>query len=376
MDAYDVLVRGSGIVGKSLALSLARGGLRIALLVDAADNKDPDVRAFAMNAASVALLRGLKVWDALPAGTTTTVYDMHIEGDDDSGLLDFSAWSQRVSELAWIVDAAVLEQELATAVKFAPHITLVQAEVPATLTALCEGRASASREALGVVFDKNDYGHRAIAARLKCSLGHRHTARQWFRSPDVLALLPFGGAGGGPGAGSAEGASYALVWSMPTPQAQAMLGLNSTGFNAALMQATAGAAGELGLVSERASWPLMRALASAWCGPGWVLLGDAAHVIHPLAGQGLNLGLADVATLTQVLQKRETWRPLSDEKLLRRYARERAAPTRVMGQLTEGLLQLFATDQPAARELRNRGMSLVNQLSPLKRWLTARALES
>ncbi len=374
MEAYDVLVRGSGIVGKSLALSLARQGLRIALLVDVADNKGSDVRAFAMNAASVTLLRGLKVWDALPAGAATAVHDMHIAGDDaagsSAGALDFSAWSQRVSELAWIVDAAVLEQALTDAVKFAPHITLVHAEIPATLTALCEGRASASREALGVGFDKNDYGHRAIAARLTCSFGHRNTARQWFRSPDVLALLPFGGSQVEP----AHSASYALVWSMPESQAQAMLALDNTAFNAALMNATAGAAGELSLVSERASWPLMRAQASAWCGPGWVLLGDAAHVIHPLAGQGLNLGLADVATLTQVLQERETWRPLSDEKLLRRYARERAAPTRVMGQLTEGLLQLFATEQPAVRELRNRGMSLVNQLSPLKRWLTARAL--
>lgn len=379
MEAYDVLVRGSGIVGKSLALSLARQGLRIALLVDAVDNKSSDVRAFAMNAASVALLRGLKVWDALPAGAATAVHDMHIEGDDDSGSLDFSAWSQRIPELAWIVDAAVLEQELANAVKFAPHITQVHAEVPAALTALCEGRASASREALGVVFEKNDYGHRAIAARLKCSLGHRHTARQWFRSPDVLALLPLGGTGGRSGGAqveSADNASYALVWSLPEAQAQALLGLDALAFNAKMMQATQGAAGELSLASERASWPLMRAHASAWCGPGWVLLGDAAHVIHPLAGQGLNLGLADVATLTQVLQEREAWRPLSEEKLLRRYARQRAAPTQAMGQLTESLLQLFAAEQPALRELRNRGMSLVNQLSPVKRWLTARALES
>ncbi len=379
MEAYDVLVRGSGIVGKSLALSLARQGLRIALLVDAVDNKISDVRAFAMNAASVALLRGLKVWDALPAGAATAVHDMHIDGDDDSGSLDFSAWSQRIPELAWIVDAAVLEQELANAVKFAPHITQVHAEVPAALTALCEGRASASREALGVVFEKNDYGHRAIAARLKCSLGHRHTARQWFRSPDVLALLPLGGTGGRSGGAqveSADNASYALVWSLPEAQAQALLGLDALAFNAKMMQATQGAAGELSLASERASWPLMRAHASAWCGPGWVLLGDAAHVIHPLAGQGLNLGLADVATLTQVLQEREAWRPLSEEKLLRRYARQRAAPTQAMGQLTESLLQLFAAEQPALRELRNRGMSLVNQLSPVKRWLTARALES
>ena len=376
MDEHDVLVRGSGIVGKALALSLARQGLSVALLDDSAHSKGPDVRAFALNAASVSLLRGLKVWDALPGCAATAVHDMHIEGDAASGSLDFSAWSQRLPELAWIVDAAVLEQELANAVKFAPHINQVNAEVPAALTALCEGRSSGSRDALGVVFEKNNYGHRAIAARLKCSLGHRHTARQWFRSPDVLALLPLGGKSTHSMPEPAGSASYALVWSMPEGQAQALLALDATAFNAELMQATDGAAGELSLDSERADWPLMRAQASVWCGPGWVLLGDAAHVIHPLAGQGLNLGLSDVAMLTQVLKQRETWRPLSDPKLLRRYARQRAVPTQTMGQLTEGLLQLFAAPQPVVRELRNRGMNLVNHLPTLKRWLTSRALES
>jgi 2-polyprenyl-6-methoxyphenol hydroxylase-like FAD-dependent oxidoreductase len=120
----------------------------------------------------------------------------------------------------------------------------------------------------------------------------------------------------------------------------------------------------------------MLARAEAWCGPGWVLLGDAAHVVHPLAGQGLNLGLADVAALTQVLSRRETWRSLGDARLLRRYERQRMTPTLAMGQLTDGLLRLFSHEQPALRELRNRGMTLVNHLPPLKRWLTSRALGS
>jgi 2-polyprenyl-6-methoxyphenol hydroxylase-like FAD-dependent oxidoreductase len=106
-----------------------------------------------------------------------------------------------------------------------------------------------------------------------------------------------------------------------------------------------------------------------------VLLGDAAHVVHPLAGQGLNLGLADVVALTQVISSRETWRPVGDPRLLRRYERVRDLPTRAMGQLTDGLLHLFAGPQAPLRELRNRGMGLVNQLPPLKRWLTARALD-
>ena len=380
MNHFDVLVRGAGIVGKSLALSLSRLGLKVALREDVARADAPDVRAYALNAASVALLQRLKVWDALPPHAATAVFDMHIEGDAPGAALDFSAWSQRVRELAWIVDAAVLERELACAVKFAPHITVtcgearveahveVRDKVSADLTALCEGKASASREALGVRFERTDYGHCAIAARLTSDQGHRHTARQWFRSPEVLALLPFDA--------PQPGASHALVWSMPAERADALLALDAAGFERALMDATGGVAGALALASERAAWPLMRAEASAWSGPGWVLLGDAAHVVHPLAGQGLNLGLADVTALASVLAAREPWRGVGDAKLLRRYDRERLGPTRVMGQLTEGLLDLFAAEQPVARELRNRGLTLLNHLSPLKRWLTARALDS
>jgi 2-polyprenyl-6-methoxyphenol hydroxylase-like FAD-dependent oxidoreductase len=369
MEHFDVSVRGAGVVGKTLALTLARRGLRVALAADAPSASiGPDVRAYALNPASVEMLRGLKVWDALPAGAATPVHDMHVEGDAYGAALEFSSWQQCVGELAWIVDAAVLERELSSALRFAPHVTTTQAEVAADLVALCEGRDSAAREALGVEFPRHDYGQRAIAARLTASRPHRHVARQWFRSPDVLALLPFDA----PLARS----SYALVWSLPADRAEALRAADDAAFEQALNEATGGAAGELKLASPRAAWPLMRAEASRWCGPGWVLLGDAAHVVHPLAGQGLNLGLADVAALDRVIAAREAWRGLGDEKLLRRYARERLAPTRAMGRLTEGLLMLFARDEPPLRELRNRGLTLVNHFTPVKRWLAARALDS
>ena len=372
MQQFDVRVRGAGIVGQSLALSLARLGLRVALQPGAAPMAArEDVRAYALNAASVALLRKIKVWDGLPAHAATRVHDMHVQGDAAGAALEFSAWEQRVGELAWITDAAVLERELAAAVRFAPHISVIT-EVPgessATLTALCEGKASSTREAMGASFEQFDYGHEAIAARLTASRGHQGVAHQWFRSPDVLALLPFDA--------PAPGCSYALVWSCPREQTQSLLGLDAVAFEAALMHATAGAAGELKLASARAAWPLMQAQASPWCGPGWVLLGDAAHVVHPLAGQGLNLGLADVTALAEVIAARESWRALDDPKLLRRYERARLAPTWAMGQVTDGLLRLFSHPAPAVRELRNRGLTLVNSLPPLKRWLTARALDS
>ena len=371
MDSFDVHVLGAGIVGRSLALALARAGLRVALQPEAARAPaGDDVRAYALNTASVELLRGLKVWDALPAHAATAVLDMHVQGDAHDAAIDFSAWRQHVSALAWTTDAAVLERELAAAIRFAPHVTVIDDERPvyAPLTALCEGKASATRAALGVAFERIEYGHLGVAARLTSSRAHAGLARQWFRVPDVLALLPFDT--------PQPGHSFALVWSLPNARANELLGLDPAAFEQQLMLATGGAAGELKLASERAAWPLMQANAGAWCGPGWVLLGDAAHVVHPLAGQGLNLGLAYLAALVDVIEQREPWRALGDEKLLRRYARERVAKTWAMGQVTDGLLRLFSDEAPAVRELRNRGLTLVNRLSPLKRWLTARALNS
>lgn len=369
MKRVDVCVLGSGVVGRSLALSLARQGLQVALAGagGATVPARPDVRAYALNAASVALLRSLKVWDALPPHAATAVYDMHIEGDD-AGVLEFSAWQQRLGELAWIVDAPALEEALAAAVRYAPHVEVVPERVEASLTALCEGKASATRESLGVVWDRQDYGHSAIAARLEGDQPHANTARQWFRRPDVLALLPFDA--------PQPDRSHALVWSLPDERARELMALDAPDFERALQEATGGTRGPLRLASERASWPLMLARAQRWSGPGWVLLGDAAHVVHPLAGQGLNLGLADVAALAGVIAEREAWREPGDERLLRRYERQRQVPTVAMGQLTDGLLRLFSHEQPALRELRNRGMALVNHLPPLKRWLASRALGS
>lgn len=367
MNAFDVQIVGAGIVGKSLALAFARLGLKVALQQHAPAQRDTaDVRAYALNPASVGLLRSLKVWEALPAHAATAVYEMHVQGDLAGSAIDFSAWQQRIGELAWIVDAAVLERELGAAVRFAPHITVTTADIDATLTALCDGAASSRRAALGVEFERQPYGQRAIAARLVAAQPHQGIARQWFRAPDVLALLPFD-------APEPE-RSYALVWSMPQQRADELMAKDDAGFEEALIEATGIA--DLKLAGARAAWPLQLGRADRWCGPGWALLGDAAHVVHPLAGQGLNLGLADVAALARVVAEREPWREIGDERLLRRYARERAAPTWAMGEATDGLLRLFSHESTALRELRNRGLTLVNRLTPVKRWLTSQALGS
>ncbi len=380
MAEHDILVRGSGAVGLAAALALSHQGLRVVLQGGAAadgapghDTGSSDVRAYALNAASVRLLTELKVWDAIAADARTQVHDMHIQGDERGGnaggTLEFSAWSQGVAELAWIVDAAALEQALQAAARFAPHISRLpagQAEPAVALQVLAEGKMSATREARGVQWQRHAYGHQAIAARLTSDQPHNGVARQWFRSPDVLALLPLDRPQPGHG--------YGLVWSLPQERAQPLMALDDQAFNQALLDATGGAAGPLRLASPRAQWPLAVALADRVHGAGWVLVGDAAHVVHPLAGQGLNLGLADVAALAQVLAGRESWRGLGDPRLLARYARQRWAPTRAMAQVTDGLLRLFAEPHPALHLLRNKGLALVDKAGPLKRLLVARAL--
>ncbi len=377
MVDHDILIRGTGAVGLAAALALSRQGLRVVMQGQVASGADSvqaaDVRAYALNAASVQLLAELKVWGALPPDARTPVHEMRIQGDErnsvPAGTLEFSAWSQGVAELAWIVDAAALQDALQRAAGFAPHLTQLaptQVPPPVALQVLAEGKASSSREAWGVTWTRHAYGHQGIAARLVCDRPHHGVARQWFRSPDVLALLPLDR--------PRVGFGYGLVWSVPQERAQQLMALDDAAFCAALMDATGGDVGGLSLTSGRAQWPLALAQADRVHGTGWVLVGDAAHVVHPLAGQGLNLGLADVAALAQVLADRESWRGLGDARLLARYARQRWAPTQAMARVTDGLLQLFAAPGSAAHLLRNKGLGLVDKAGPLKRLLVGRAL--
>jgi len=367
---FDVCIRGAGVVGMTLALALSRQGLSVAWQVPPRGAAQPDVRTYALNARAVELLAGLKVWEALAPEARTPVHDMRIQGDAPGAVLRFSAYEQALDELAWIVDAAELERVLERAVGFAPHVRQVPAGagIPAALLAVCDGRDSASRAELGVQVQTRAYGQRGVAARLVSQVPHGGLARQWFRSPDVLALLPFDR--------PEPGRSYGLVWSLPDARAAELLALDEAAFEAALAEATGSAAGPLRLAGPRAAWPLALTRCEPLCGPGWVLLGDAAHALHPLAGQGLNLGLADVQALAQVLAGREPWRALGDERLLRRYVRLRWLPTRAMGGLTDALLHLYAHQAPAVRTLRNAGLRAVEAAGPLKRLLTHRALRS
>ncbi|MDO9360720.1 MAG: FAD-dependent monooxygenase [Polaromonas sp.] len=366
---FDVCIRGGGVVGRTLALLLARERLRVALVARpvpesiAPTTAATDVRAYALNSASRQLLESLRAWPE--EAFATPVSGMQVWGDD-GGKLDFSAQAGEAA-LAWIVDVPALEQRLAEALRYQPQIETVAAPVPAALNVVCEGQKSSSRHEFGAAWTIKPYPQRAIAARLESSQPHHGVARQWFNRGEVLALLPVGGPAGN---------SVALVWSVSVERAAALEKMTPEEFAAALQTDCGVEAGVLRLTSALSSWPLALSSADRWVGPGWALAGDAAHTVHPLAGQGLNLGLADAAELAGVIRAREYWRGLGDEKLLRRYERARKADVATMGAVTDGLHGLFAQTDVRWQALRNWGMKGFARSGPLKNWVTRQAMGS
>ncbi len=366
---FDICIRGGGIVGHSLALLLARDRLRVGLVAQAPTSPppaDPDVRAYALNAKSKALLESVRCWpDALHA---TAVTAMRVLGDD-GGEVNFSAADLDVPALTWIVDVPTLEAQLSEAVRFQPQIEMLDSPCPAGLTVICEGKASHTREELGVEFAVTRYPQRAIAARLTCGKPHDQVARQWFTQGEILAFLPLDGESGN---------SVGIVWSVQEGRAQEVLDMSDDDFCAELAQVSDNSLGTLQVSGARKAWPLQSAHASRWVGTrngqAWALAGDAAHNVHPLAGQGLNLGLGDVAELAAILHARESWRPVGDNKLLRRYERARRAEVATTDLAMDGLQQLFSKDGNTWQKLRNWGMKGFEHSGPAKQWAARQAM--
>jgi len=382
---YDICIQGSGIVARTLALLLAKERFRVALVGSAKPESASDVRAYALNAASKNLLESLRVWP--DAAHATPVSGMQVHGDT-TGRVNFSAAEHGSEALAWIVDVPALEAQLLQAVKYQPLITVVEQVAGAhlhnanptirrDLTVICEGKNSATRDELGVEFDVTPYHQHAIAARLTGTQPHGKQAMQWFNHGEILAFLPLYEPNQ-----PQLGNSVALVWSVAEERAKELMALSPEAFAAEVAAHSEHALGNMTLYSERAVWPLQLARAGKWIGKhpelgSWALAGDAAHTVHPLSGQGLNLGLADVAELANVLSAvkgKEYWRSVGDLKLLRRYERARKLDALALGTVTDGLQQLFARSESPLQALRNWGMQGFERSGGLKQWVTKRAM--
>jgi ubiquinone biosynthesis UbiH/UbiF/VisC/COQ6 family hydroxylase len=386
---HDICIQGSGIVARTLALLLAKERFRVALVGSVkaeSTGEKHDVRAYALNAASKNLLESLRVWP--DAAHATPVLGMQVHGDT-TGRVNFSAAEHGAEALAWIVDVEALEAQLLQAVKYQPLITTleqvasthlhgVQKDIRRDLTVICEGKNSVTRDELGVAFDVTPYHQYAIAARLTGTLPHGNQARQWFKNGEagneILAFLPLSEPNQ-----PHPGNSVALVWSLTLERAKELMALSGEAFAAEVAAHSEHALGEMALYSERATWPLQLARADKWVGKhpvsgAWALAGDAAHTVHPLSGQGLNLGLADAAELAKTLGGKEYWRSVGDTKLLRRYERARKLDALALGAVTDGLQQLFARSEPPLQALRNWGMQGFERSGGLKQWVTKRAM--
>ena len=368
-----VTIQGSGIVGMSLALHLARLPLRVQWITPpplaTQTAPKPDVRVYAINQAGKAVLEAIGCWPD-DGVSVTAVPQMQIYGDTFGHLTFGQAQAQPIT---WIVDVPALEARLRKAVQSESRIHHTHhAPDHSDLTVICEGRMAASREAAGLHMTQRWYAHHAIATRLRAELPHQGTAYQWFDGEHILGVLPIGGA---------NSHDIGVVWSVPPATSRAWMSLpedeRAKRLGEQLTQSSHGRLGQLKVIGPIASWPLMLGQTRQWVAPGMALAGDAAHAVHPLAGHGLNLGLEDVACLTELLAQRKPTQSPGDWKLLRRYQRRRTWDTASMQGVTDALFYLFnshTAKAPGLAWLRNAGMSALQRMPGLKNKLVAQAM--
>jgi 2-polyprenylphenol 6-hydroxylase len=383
---FDAAIVGTGVVGLATALGLAQQGLSVGLIgprprPHVATSAEPfDSRIYALGSGGAALLDRLGAWARVARDRTAAVTRMRVFGDAGDELA-FDAYGAAVERLATIVEEAELVRVLDAACDFQPSLVrleqnfnsfeqdggdlIVRLDAKACRAGLligADGAQSAVRAAAGISADIKPYAQTALVANFDCERPHLGTAWQWFTDEGVVALLPL------------PGNRVSLVWSAPDTLAPSLRAFDAVQFAARVTTRSGQVLGALSPIGPTHAFALRLIRVPRAVAPHLALVGDAAHVVHPLAGQGLNLGLQDVDSLLQSVSAREAFRAPGDALVLRRYERARAESVGLMRFTTDGLARLFAVDDPLVRRVRNRGMALVNRLKPLKSRLIRQAL--
>ncbi|MGH8492912.1 MAG: UbiH/UbiF/VisC/COQ6 family ubiquinone biosynthesis hydroxylase [Moraxellaceae bacterium] len=382
----DIVIVGAGMVGSLLAALLKNSGLRIILLeraaVTAPQKEDAfEPRVSALTRASENLLRHVGAWEAMAAQRLCAYEAMTVWDADGSGRLQFNARELGESHLGVLVENRLLQWALTEA---ATQSTGIELLCPAQLSALerlpeswllslssgeriktslviaADGAQSAVRQLAGISVSETDYGQRAIVTTVRTKNPHQYTAWQRFMSTGPLAFLPLQTADG-------DAHHSSIVWSQDEAEAQRLLALDDASFCRELGFAFEHTLGEVTGCDRRFSFPLRAQHARDYAREGLALIGDAAHAIHPLAGQGVNLGLLDAAVLAEeILRAQERGINWYFQETLSRYSRRRRAHNALILNSMTGFRRLFASHNPLMVVARNIGLNATNRLLPLK----------
>jgi 2-polyprenylphenol 6-hydroxylase len=393
----DVIIVGAGMVGSTLALALQHSGLQVLLLDGGPLSVKPfdqtgafEPRVSALSAASQRILERLQVWSGIVARRTSPYGEMRVWDGSGTGQVHFSAASVHAEVLGHIVENRVVQDALLDALYdvdlgILPSARLEQLrrsgddwlltltdgrQLRAPLLVAADGANSAVRRLAGCATREWDYLHHAIVTSVRCAKPHQQTAWQRFTDDGPLAFLPLAGRG------SAEAEHWcSIVWSVTPAEAERLMALDDAAFRYALGKAFEWRLGEVLETDPRHSIPLRQRHAKRYVEPGLALIGDAAHTIHPLAGQGVNLGFLDAAVLAEVLMHAlERGESPADIRVLSRYERRRMPHNLAMMAAMEGFERLFQADPLPLRWLRNSGLNLVDGLNEGKALLVRQAL--
>jgi 2-octaprenylphenol hydroxylase len=381
MNQFDVVIIGAGIVGATAACALGEAGVSVALVearpfAPGTDDGVRDARVFAITRASQRIFEALGVWDRIMARDAYPFREMEVWDAGGSGVIRFDCADIGESCLGHMIEprvihAALLERlrSVAAISLFCPaqfrDITVGDAGVSvnteagdvltASLIVAADGARSPVREYLGLPVRVHDYHQSSLVARVATEFPHQATARQRFLPGGPLALLPM------------EDGWSSIVWTLPSSRIADMLALDRDAFHAALGRACDFRLGRIVDSERREAWPLTRMHAEHYVSERVALIGDAAHAIHPLAGQGVNLGLLDAAALAEVaLSAKSRGGDPGALTVLRRYERWRRGDNLLMMSAMDGFNSLFGIEAGPVRWLRNFGLSMVNTAGPVK----------